>query len=179
MKTNKTSGQQAESDPAPLPEIMMRPVMNEKDLGLAKEIMTEYMETFKLHDYYQDLEEELNHLQQHYDLPENGMILLAFVEDILAGCAAVRPMVDADYINACEMKRLYVRPAFRGFGIGRQLAETLLEYGKTVGYTVMLLDTISEQESARALYKALNFEEIPPYYYSPIPGSHYLKVDLG
>lgn len=152
--------------------------MNEKDLWLAKEIMMEYMDAFKLYDYYQGLEEELEDLQNYYDLSENGMILLAFVEDVLAGCAAVRPMVDVDYINACEMKRLYVRPAFRGFGIGRQLTETLLEYSRTVGYNVMLLDTISEQESARALYQTLNFEEIPPYYYSPIPGAHYLKADL-
>jgi ribosomal protein S18 acetylase RimI-like enzyme len=78
--------------------------------------------------------------------------------------------------SACEMKRLYVRPAFRRFGLGRFLVEALLEAAKDMGYACMLLDTLSDMEAARSLYQDLGFEEVSPYYLSPIPGTHYLKA---
>jgi ribosomal protein S18 acetylase RimI-like enzyme len=87
-------------------------------------------------------------------------------------------MDTADYPNAAEMKRLYVRKAFRGFGLGRQLAEAALDAARQAGYASVLLDTLDEMESARALYADLGFEEIPPYYHNPIPGAHYLKADI-
>ncbi len=96
----------------------------------------------------------------------------------LAGCCALRPLDAADYPNAAEMKRLYVRKAFRGFGLGRQLAEAMLDAARQGGYACVLLDTLDDMEAARALYEDLGFEEIPPYYHNPIPGAHYLKVDL-
>ena len=83
-----------------------------------------------------------------------------------------------DHANACEMKRLYVRPAFRRFGLGRVLAEALLDEARRAGYSVMLLDTLDEMESARELYASLGFEDVAPYYFNPIPGAHYLKADL-
>jgi putative acetyltransferase len=95
-----------------------------------------------------------------------------------AACGALRPLHDADYANACEMKRLYVRPALRRFGLGRMLAEALLDEARRAGYSVMLLDTLDEMACARNLYATLGFEEIPPYYYSPVAGAHYLKADL-
>jgi ribosomal protein S18 acetylase RimI-like enzyme len=76
------------------------------------------------------------------------------------------------------MKRLYVRRAFRGFGLGRQLAEAALDAARQRGYACVLLDTLDDMESARALYTELGFVEIPPYYHNPIPGAHYLKVDI-
>ena len=76
------------------------------------------------------------------------------------------------------MKRLYVRPGFRGFGLGRALAQALLDEARNAGYSVMLLDTLDDMEAARGLYAALGFEEIPPYYFNPIAGAHYLKADL-
>jgi GNAT superfamily N-acetyltransferase len=76
------------------------------------------------------------------------------------------------------MKRLYVRPAFRRFGLGRLLAQALFDEARSVGYSTMLLDTLDGMGAARGLYASLGFEEIPPYYYSPIAGSHYLKADL-
>ena len=76
------------------------------------------------------------------------------------------------------MKRLFVRKAFRGFGLGRLLAESILEAAVRLGYDCVLLDTLDDMESARALYEDLGFEEIPPYYHNPLPGAHYLRVDL-
>ena len=104
--------------------------------------------------------------------------MLAYVDGSLAGCCALRPLDTADYTNAAEMKRLYVRKAFRGFGLGQQLAEATLDAARRAGYACVLLDTLDEMESARALYANLGFEEIPPYYHNPLPGSHYFKVDI-
>ena len=100
------------------------------------------------------------------------------VDGQLAGCGALRPLADVDYANACEMKRLYVRRAFRGFGIGRVMAQALIDRARSAGYSNMLLDTLDDMESARGLYETLGFEEIPPYYFNPIPGAHYLRADL-
>ena len=83
-----------------------------------------------------------------------------------------------DYPNAGEMKRLYVRNTFRRLGLGRQLAEAILDAARVAGYSSVLLDTLDDMESARALYAELGFSEIPPYYHNPIPGAHNLKVDL-
>ena len=83
-----------------------------------------------------------------------------------------------DYPNACEMKRLYVRRAFRRFGLGRVLARQLMDRAIESGYSTMLLDTLDDMEAARNLYQTLGFEEVPPYYFNPVPGAHYLKVDL-
>jgi ribosomal protein S18 acetylase RimI-like enzyme len=96
----------------------------------------------------------------------------------VAGCCALRPLDAADYPNAAEMKRLYVRPAFRGMGLGRQLAEAILDAARGAGYACVLLDTLDDMESARALYEDLGFVEVPPYYHNPIAGSHYLRVEL-
>ena len=90
----------------------------------------------------------------------------------------MRPLDAVDYPNACEMKRLYVRNTYRRLGLGRQLAEAVMDAARVAGYHHMLLDTLTEMESARALYQDLEFKEIPPYYHNPIAGAHYLKADL-
>ncbi|MFZ2295881.1 MAG: GNAT family N-acetyltransferase, partial [Polaromonas sp.] len=95
-----------------------------------------------------------------------------------AGCCALRALDSVDYPNAAEMKRLYVRKAFRRFGLGRQLVEAVLDAARMAGYHCVLLDTLDDMESARALYADLGFADIPPYYHNPVPGAHYLKVDL-
>jgi len=107
-----------------------------------------------------------------------GALLLALVDGVPAGCGALRPLPDVDYTNACEMKRLFVRPAFRRFGLGRQLAQQLLDLATQAGYSHVLLDTLDDMEAARGLYTTLGFVEVPPYYYNPVAGAHYLMADL-
>jgi putative acetyltransferase len=104
--------------------------------------------------------------------------MLAWSEHELIGCCALRPLDAVDYPNACEMKRLYVRPAMRGGGLGRRLAEAVMEAAQQAGYAYLLLDTLSEMETARAMYQELGFIEVPPYYYNPIEGAHYLMARL-
>ena len=126
---------------------------------------------------FQNFNAELDSLPGDYAPPLGGL-LLAFVDGELAGCCAMRPLYAVDYPNACEMKRLYVRSSYRRLGLGRQLAEAVMDSARVAGYHHMLLDTLTEMESARALYQDLGFEEIPPYYHNPIAGAHYLKADL-
>ena len=143
----------------------------------ARAILREYAESLSIDLRFQNFEYELTTLPGDYAAPQ-GRLLLAFVGDALAGCGGLRAFPEGDYANACEMKRLYVRPAFRRFGLGRVLAQALLDEARRAGYSVMLLDTLDDMEAARELYAALGFEEIPPYYFNPIAGAHYLKATL-
>ena len=142
-----------------------------------REIFQEYADGLGIDLCFQQFDAELASLPGEYQEPRGGL-LMARVGGELAGCCALRPIEGVDYTNAAEMKRLYVRKAFRGFGLGRRLAEAVLEAGTRMGYASVLLDTLDDMESARALYEDLGFEEIPPYYHNPLPGAHYLKVDL-
>ena len=143
----------------------------------ARELIGEYAASLGIDLCFQDLEAELAALPGEYAAP-GGALLLALVDGQPAGCGAMRALPDADYANACEMKRLYVRRAFRRFGLGRRLAQQLMDLATRAGYSTMLLDTLDDMEAAREMYATLGFEEIPPYYYNPIPGAHYLKVEL-
>ncbi len=147
-------------------------------LDATRTIFQDYARHLGLDLSFQNFNAELANLPGDYAAPQGGL-LLAFVDDALAGCGAFRPLADVDYANACEMKRLYVRPAFRRFGLGRLLAQALIDQAVQAGYSAMLLDTLDDMESARGLYETLGFAEVPPYYFNPIPGAHYLKVDLG
>ena len=147
-------------------------------LDATRSIFQDYARQLGLDLSFQNFDAELAQLPGDYAAPQGGM-LLAFVDEALAGCGAFRPLADVDYANACEMKRLYVRPAFRRFGLGRLLAQALIDQAVLAGYSAMLLDTLDDMESARSLYETLGFAEVPPYYFNPIPGAHYLKVDLG
>jgi putative acetyltransferase len=127
---------------------------------------------------FQGFEDELAGLPGVYAQP-SGLMLLATVDGAIAGSGAFRPLPDADYPNACEMKRLFVRPAFRRFGLGRIVAQALMDRATEAGYSSMLLDTLDDMEAARGLYESLGFVEVPPFYFNPIPGAHYLKAELG
>ena len=142
-----------------------------------RQIFREYAASLGVDLCFQGFDAELAALPGEYEGPL-GALLLATVDGEVAGCGALRPLVDVDYANACEMKRLYVRPAFRRFGLGRLLAQALLDHGRQAGFSAMLLDTLDEMEAARELYASLGFEEIAPYYYNPLAGAHYLKADL-
>ncbi len=146
-------------------------------LDAARDIFREYADGLGVDLAFQDFEAELAGLPGDY-APPGGALLLALVDGQLAGCGALRPLPDVDYPNACEMKRLYVRRAFRRFGLGRVLAQALIDRATQAGYSTLLLDTLDDMEAARGLYVTLGFEEIPPYYFNPVAGAHYLKADL-
>lgn len=135
-------------------------------LEATREIFREYAVGLGVDLSFQNFEAELAGLPGDYAAP-GGALLLALVDDQLAGCGALRPLADVDYPNACEMKRLYVRRAFRRFGLGRALAQALIDRGTQAGYSAMLLDTLDDMEAARGLYATLGFEEIPPYLLQP------------
>ena len=160
-----------------LPTVTLSSPADPEALATVRELFQEYAGTLNVNLDFQDFENELATLPGDYAGPR-GAILLAWVDGAVAGCCALRPLDTTDYANAAEMKRLYVRKAFRGFGLGQELAEGTLDAARRAGYACVLLDTLDEMESARALYASLGFEEIPPYYHNPLPGSHYLKVDI-
>ena len=160
------------------PEIQLLTPTTPQELDAAREIIREYAESMGFDLCFQNFEGEMATLPGDYAAPA-GALLLAWVDGALAGCGAFRPLADVDYANACEMKRLYVRKAFRRFGLGRQLAQALIDGATQAGYSAMLLDTLDDMEAARELYTSLGFEEVPPYYFNPIAGAHYLKVELG
>ncbi len=146
-------------------------------LGATRALFAEYAAQLDVDLCFQNFEDELAGLPGEYMQPQ-GALLLALVDGELAGCCALRPLASVDYSNAAEMKRLYVRKPFRRLGLGRQLVEATLDAARMAGYHSVLLDTLDDMESARALYVDLGFATIPPYYHNPIAGAHYLKVDL-
>ena len=148
-----------------------------QELSAVRTLFQEYADSLGVDLCFQGFEAELAELPGEYG-PPRGRLLLAWVGDAVAGCCALRPLDNCDYPNAGEMKRLYVRKAFRAFGLGRELAEATLDAARQIGYTSVLLDTLNDMEAARALYTDLGFVEIAPYYHNPVPGSHYLKVDI-
>lgn len=161
-----------------LPEIVLRRAYGAADMALAADIFRAYAASLDVDLCFQDFDAELASLPGEY-APPGGHLVLAFVAGELAGCGALRPLTDSDYANACEMKRLFVRGGYRGLGLGRTLAQSLLDEARRAGYSHILLDTLDNMEAARELYASLGFEEIPPYYFNPIAGAHYLKADLG
>ncbi len=159
------------------PQVELLPADTPPLLDTARLLFREYAEGLDIDLCFQHFDDELAALPGDYAAP-GGALLVALVDGQPAGCAALRPLPEADYPNACEMKRLYVRRAFRRFGLGRLLAQELLDRATEAGYSTLLLDTLDDMEAARGLYATLGFVEIPPYYFNPIAGAHYLKVDL-
>jgi putative acetyltransferase len=157
--------------------ILIAPASGPQDLDAVRTLFQEYAKSLAVDLCFQQFEQELAGLPGEYAAPR-GCLLLATVQGGFAGCCALRALDGVDYANACEMKRLYVRPQFRGLGLGRLLAEAILDQARQADFACVLLDTLDDMEAARALYDELGFVDIAPYYFNPIAGAHYLKAAL-
>jgi putative acetyltransferase len=147
---------------------------SQEQIDQARELFREYESWLGLDLCFQNFEKELAELPGAYE-PPTGRLLLAFENDELAGCVALRKLSD----GVCEMKRLFLRPQFHGQGHGRELAETIIAEARRAGYERMRLDTLPEQMGkAIALYRSLGFREIEPYYKNPVKGAMFMELDL-
>jgi GNAT superfamily N-acetyltransferase len=148
------------------------------EVNLARGLFREYADSLGVDLHFQNFDRELSELPGGY-APPRGRLFLArhFItnnDEQLAGGGALRPLS----AETCEMKRLYVRPQFRGLGIGRALADTLIAAARQIGYHAMRLDTLPAMHEAHALYLAMGFQEIAPYTNNPIHGTRFLELDL-
>jgi GNAT superfamily N-acetyltransferase len=139
------------------------------EIELVRELFREYGDSLDVDLCFQGFETELAELPWEY-----VVLLVGRVGGQAAGCVGVRPLED----GACELKRLYVRPAARGTGLGRQLTEAAIERARGFGFRRMRLDTLPSMDAARALYATLGFVEIGAYRPNPVPGVTYLELTL-
>jgi putative acetyltransferase len=160
--------------------VMLRivPAMSEETVSQARILFREYATMPGVAPCIEDFEKEVASLPGSY-APPTGRLLLALHENSgysgePAGCGALRNFND----NACEMKRLYVRPAFRGAGAGRELVKQLIVEARSVGYHRMLLDTLPSMKEAHKLYRTFGFREISSYQKNPIPGALFFELAL-
>jgi putative acetyltransferase len=144
-----------------------------EEVTQARGLFEEYAASLDFDLHFQNFREELAGLPGDYAAP-SGCLLLAWDGDQVAGCVALRKMEG----DVCEMKRLYVRPAFRHGGVGRLLARAIVAEAKKKGYSRMRLDTVPAMKEARGLYESLGFKKISPYRHNPIPGAAFLELNL-
>ena len=153
--------------------VSIEPATTRDSIAQARILFQEYQTALGVDLGFQDFENELATLPGHYTAP-NGRLLLASADGLVVGCVALRPLSD----DVCEMKRLFVRPAFRASGLGRMLAERVIGEARSIGYRRMFLDTLPSMGRAQQLYDALGFREVAPYRYNPVAGTKYLSLDL-
>ncbi|HEY4839412.1 MAG TPA: GNAT family N-acetyltransferase [Candidatus Acidoferrales bacterium] len=151
---------------------------SEDQIAQARELFLEYAKALTVDLHFQNFGRELQELPGKY-APPAGLLLLTYynnkgTRELLAGCGALRPLSD----EICEMKRLYVRPEFRGHGLGRALTLALISAAREIGYRALRLDTLPEMREAHKLYEELGFREIAPYCANPVEGVRYLELDL-
>ena len=152
----------------------IREATQAEDIAIVRELLREYERALGVDLCFQGFALELANLPGDY-APPRGALLLAHVGDEIAGCIALRAVSE----DVCEMKRLYVRDAFRAGGLGRRLVERLVGIARTMGYERMVLDTLPTMVSAQRLYASLGFAEIAPYRHNPIGGTRFLGLELG
>ena len=147
---------------------------NGERIEAVRELFLEYARSLSFNLCFQSFEKELAELPGDYAFP-SGVLLLALSDDQPAGCVALHRLEE----GICEMKRLFVRPQFRGAAIGSQLVRRLIECALAMGYTHMRLDTVAEEmQDALRMYRRLGFVEIEPYRENPMPSALYLELDL-
>ena len=149
------------------------PAQTVGDIETAQTLFREYQRFLGVDLCFQGFAEELATLPGRY-APPRGRLLLAREGERAAGCVALRPLED----GACEMKRLFVRPAYRGRGLGRLLAARIVSEATALGYALMRLDTLETLDEAMRLYTSLGFRRRPPYYANPLPGVVYWERTL-
>jgi putative acetyltransferase len=142
-------------------------------LAQIRRLFREYEEFLGVDLCFQGFEEEVANLPGAY-APPRGALLLAVEGSDVMGCVALREIDD----NLCEMKRLFMRCEYRGRGIGRMLAQAVIDEARRIGYSRMCLDTLETLESAIALYESLGFRRTAPYYDNPLPRVVYWELDL-
>ncbi len=153
--------------------VTIRAANGATDIDTVRTLFREYESSLNIDLCFQGFGQELASLPGAYAAP-TGRLFLAFCENEAAGCVALRQQGP----GVCEMKRLFVRPSFRRLGVGRLLAERIIDAAKESGYVRMYLDTLPVMVQAIALYRSLGFTEIPPYYHNPVPGALYMALDL-
>ena len=146
----------------------------DEHIEAARTLFEEYAASLGFSLCFQNFDQELKNLPGDY-APPDGRLLLAVENDDLAGCIALRKLGD----QVCEMKRLFVRPAYRATGLGRTLVESLIDEARKLGYTQMRLDTIpGKMDKAIALYQSIGFVEIEPYCQNPVEGAKFMELTL-
>jgi GNAT superfamily N-acetyltransferase len=149
---------------------------SQSDLREVRALLEEYAASIGFSLCFQGFDRELEELPGAY-APPSGRLLVARVEGAMAGCVALRTLGSIDD-GVCEMKRLFVRAAFRGRGIGRMLVAAIVDEARVAGYGQMKLDTVPAMEAALALYDSVGFRDTAPYTPNPIPGARFLELDL-
>ncbi len=148
-------------------------VSSELDYAVARELIEEYAQSLDFSLEFQNIDEELSHLQLYYG-PPTGMLILVKADDKFVGCTCVRNL--GDFV--AEIKRMYVKPTYRGRGLGRKMLDRAIDGAKRMGYRFIRLDTVPDMESAIQLYLSAGFYEIEDYRYNPIAGARFMEYKL-
>ena len=154
-------------------------VESAEEVSRARELFEEYATWLGLNLCFQNFEKELAELPGEY-VPPSGCLFLAIENDEAAGCVALRKIQEGKTgVSVCEMKRLYVRPAFRGTGLGHTLVEKIIQAAREIGYARMRLDTLpGKMDRAIAMYRSLGFKNIEPYYHNPVADAAFMELEL-
>ncbi len=153
--------------------MIIRPAQSADDLASARTLFEEYAAGLGIDLAFQGFAAELAGLPGAY-APPQGRLLLAWAQNEAAGCVALRPLKE----QVCELKRLFVRRAFRGQGLGKRFTEKIVAEARAIGYERMRLDTLSHMQTAIRLYEAMGFARCAPYYETPLANTVFLELEL-